>query len=207
MENRSRKLKDLDSSGTNEEKMAYLDVSNKRNQRSDVMESNTRSTSERNMVFIVSGAQIGNDGENGCSVSFRGAYRCPTKTSVGRLHLICPIQTLDRSTCSSAVGSTAIASMASSSVASASKKRNRPGNDDDSVEGSVGVAYQELIDLHDDTRLSTEELRNKYYGVGEKKGSHRKQYTADTRRLKVTNDRENKERDLDDDDNDDAYGF
>ena len=51
--------------------------------------------------------------------------------------------------------------MASQEVASA-KKRNREG-DDDSVDNNNEVDFQELIDLHDEAGLSTDELRRRYY--------------------------------------------
>ena len=82
--------------------------------------------------------------------------------------------------------------------------------DDDSVDGNAGVEYQELIDLHDDTRLSTEELRKRYYGSGDSKNEWGINSAADNKRLKGTKTDtvfQRKDADDDDDDDDDAYGF
>jgi hypothetical protein len=167
----------------------------------DVIETNEGKMSHQNdMIFVFSGSQIGNDGIDDISISFRGSYRCPSKASVERLYLICPIQTVDGSTSTSVAGGT-------TAVAAASTKRNRSRNDDESVEGNIGVAYQELIDLHDDTRLSTDELRKRYYGSGDKKGDLGKRYAPDNKRLKGTSNRGHQKKDVEDDDDDDAYGF
>jgi len=173
--------------------------------------STSKAGDSTNTIFVVSGCQIGNDDDtpDDRKISFRGAYRCPSNTPFERLHLICSIQTHDGATSGSAASSgAAAASAGTSSVAAAgSKKRNRSsGDDDDSVEGNVGVAYQELIDLHDDTRLSTEELRNRYYGSGDKKGEDGEKRAASTKRLKGRYNKGNNKKDVEDD-NDDAYGF
>ena len=98
---------------------------------------------------------------------------------------------------------------ATTAVAAASSKRDRSGGgDDDSVEGNVGVAYQEVIDLHDDTRLSTEELRKRYYGSGDNnKGEYGKMDSVDNKRLKGTDGKGYPKEDDEEDDDDDAYGF
>ena len=168
----------------------------------DVIESNKGKMSHQNdMIFVVSGSQIGDDGIDGISISFRGSYRCLSKASVEKLYLICPIQTVDGSTSTSVAGGIA-------AVAAASTKRNRSSNDDgESVEGNIGVAYQELIDLHDDTRLSTDELRKRYYGSGDKKEERGKRHAPDNKRFKGTSNRGHHEKDVEDDDDDDAYGF
>lgn len=166
---------------------------------SEIAKIGTKSA-HQDMLFIVSGSQIGNNPTDGSSISFRGAYRCPSKALVKRIHLICPIQMLDASKLSAFPGGEA-------TVAAASKKRIRPGSDDDEfVEGNAGVAYQELIDLHDDTRLSTEELRNRYYGSGEKNGKYQNN-VADIKRLKGISNGGCHKKDVEDDDDDDAYGF
>jgi len=163
---------------------------------SDVAEIDTK-CAHQDLIFVVSGSQIGNSPTDCPRISFRGAYRCPSKPFVGRLHLICPIQILDSSTSPSFAGATG-------TVASARKKRTRSTIDDDEhVEGSEGVGYQELIDLHDDSRLSTEELRNRYYGSGEKYGN----YPVDSKRPKAINNEDCKKKDIEDEDDDDAYGF
>lgn len=169
----------------------------------DVIETNKGKMSHQNdMIFVVSGSQIGDDGIDGISITFRGSYRCLSKASVESLYLICPIQTINGSTSTSVAGGTA-------AVAAASTKRNRSSNyDGESVKGNAGVAYQELIDLHDDTRLSTDELRKRYYGSGDKKGERGKRHALDNKRFKGTSNRDHQMRDAeDDDDDDDAYGF
>jgi len=167
----------------------------------DVSENDMKSTAQNNMIFVVAGSQIGTSEIDDVGVSFRGAYRRPSKASVERIYLICPIQT-QGSTSTSAAGGTA-------AVAAASKKRIRSeSGDDDSVERNAGVAYQELIDLHDDSRLSTEELRKRYYGIGDKKGESGKKYATDIKRLKGgTKNKNFQEEEDDEDDDDDAYGF
>lgn len=164
-------------------------------------EHNTKSTVQNNMIFVVSGSQIGSGGKDGSSISFRGSYRCPSTASVDRLHLICPIQTIEGATSTAVAGGTP-------AVAAASKKRNRSRTgDDDSVEGNTGVAYQELIDLHDDTRLSTEELRKRYCGSWGKKEEFEKKHATDNKRLKGTNAIGYQKADIEDDEDEDAYGF
>jgi len=164
----------------------------------------TQSSARNNMIFVVSGSRIGIDDINDRNITFRGAYRCPSQNSIERIHLICSIQTLDIP----ATGSGTAMSVAATSVAATSKKRNRSTIDDDnSVEENACVAYQELIDLHDDTRLSTEELRQKYYGGGDTKGEDDKIRAVDTKRLKGTYDRGNSKQGVEDEDDDDAYGF
>ena len=158
-------------------------------------------TVQDDMVVVVSGSQIGNNGQDKSKIKFRGAYRCPPNASVERLHFICPVEILDGTSTQMAGATTA--------VAAASSKRDRSGGgDDDSVEGNVGVAYQELIDLHDDTRLSTEELRKRYYGSGDNnKGEYGKMDSADNKRLKGTDGKGYPKEDDEEDDDDDAYGF
>lgn len=158
---------------------------------SDAKEDGAKLTKQKNTVFVVSASEIGNDDTGGNKISFQGAYRCPSKASIERIHLICPIQILDKTSSSVAGGTAAVA------AASTSKNLSKTG-DDDSVDGHIGVEYQELIDLHDDTRLSTEELRKRYYGSGE---------MTDNKRLKGATDRIYQRKDFDDDDDDDAYGF
>ncbi len=165
------------------------------------------STAHGDMVFVVSGTQIESSGVGKTKINFRGAYRCPSKASVERLHLICPVEVLD------GTQATAIAAGGTAAVAAASAKRKTSmgeDDDDDSVEGNVGVAYQELIDLHDETRLSTEELRKRYYGSGDnEKGEYGVKDTVDNKRLKGSNGKGYPKQDIeeDDDDDDDAYGF
>jgi len=186
---------------TNEGKIRHVVSSNRKTLTSEVKENDKKSTTQNNSIVVVSGSQIGNNVIDSFNISFRGAYRCPSKASVERLYLICPIQSLNVSTSSSVAGGT-------TAVAAASKKRNRSRSDDDgSTERKSGVAYQELIDLHEDTRLSTEELRKRYFGSGDKKGECGIEHAADIKRLKGTNNVENQKKDVEDEDDDDAYGF
>ena len=146
-------------------------------------------------VFVVSGTQIDNNKKDFRKIEFRGLYR-PSSASIKRLHLICSIQANDGEASSAAMTSGAVA--ATSVAAAASKKRNRSDvDDDDSIGATGGVAYQELFALHDDSRLSTEDLRRKYYGSGDR---NEEDTNTKKRASKGTcNTR--------DDDGDDAYGF
>lgn len=185
---------------TSEAKMRRQ-VFSKINSTSDVKEDDSKPTKQNNMVFVVTGSQIGKNARDDSSMTFCGSYRRPSKVSVERLCLNCSIQTFNGTTSASVSGGT-------TAVAAASTKRNRSrGGDDDSVNGSVGVAYQELIDLHDDTRLSTEELRKRYYGSGDNKGEWGGNHAADNKRLKGTIDRICQKKDKEEDDDEDAYGF
>ena len=153
-------------------------------------------------VFVVSGTQIDNNKKDFRKIEFRGLYR-PSSASIKRLHLICSIQAKDGEASSAAMTSGAVA--ATSVAAAASKKRNRSDvDDDDSIGATGGVAYQELFALHDDSRLSTEDLRRKYYGSGDR---NEEDTTTKKRASKGTcNTSSNKKYD-EDDDGDDAYGF
>lgn len=160
-------------------------------------ENNTKYFVE-DVVFVVSGTQIGNNEKDNKKITFRGSYRCPLENFIERLHLICSIQANDGAASGTAMTSGAAASAGAVSV---SKKRNRL--DDDSIEDGDAHMYQELIDLHDDTRLSTEDLRKKYYGSEERMGKDTKKHAS-----KGTYDTSsNKKDDNDNDDEDDAYGF
>ncbi|VEU37353.1 unnamed protein product [Pseudo-nitzschia multistriata] len=168
----SSTLKSGDSAEANEQKMMHV------------------KDPQDNMVFVVSGSRITGNANDDRNISFRGSYRFPLQTSLKNIHLICSIQTID---------SGMVVSGATASTAAAGKKRNRPTRDDDSVEESTGEVYQELIDLHDDTRLSTEELRKKYYGTGDMKGNS-------GQGPRVSTAKRFKETDYEGED-DDAYGF
>lgn len=149
-------------------------------------------------VFVVSGTQIGSNEKGNKNITFRGSYRCPSENSCERIHLICSVQAID----GAASGTAMTSGAAACGVAvSASKKRNRV--DDDSV-GDGDVAYQELIDLHDDTRLSTEDLRKKYYGSEDRKGKDTKKRASKGTYGTSSN---NGDDDDDNDNEDDAYGF
>jgi len=132
-------------------------------------------------VFVMTGTQIDN-GIDDRKISFRGSYRCQSKASVERLNLICSIHA------SSPVATTG-ASSSACAVAASANKRNRSDDGEDSVEANSGVAYQELIDLHDDSRLTTEDLKRKYYGrgSGDMAGDGEKKRPAESKRLKGNN--------------------
>lgn len=183
---------------TSEGKTSHLEFSNKGASTSGNTENDMKCTKQ---IIVVSGSQINNDNIDDSRISFRGAYRCPSKVSMERIYLICPIQTTVGAKSTSAAGSTA-------ATAVASKKRNRSNNhDDDSVEGGDGVAYQELIDLHEDTRLSTEELRKRYYGTGVERGECGNERVDDNKRMKGAGNRNNQKYDIEEDDDEDAFGF
>lgn len=130
-------------------------------------------------LVIISATQVkdnANDStdNNKRTITFRGAYRPPGTADVRSL---CIISTVQVEEASAATAAAAAAGACSSSGATAgavvpaagSRKRRQSGNDnddDDSIEARGGVEYQELIDLHDDAGLSTEELRRRYYGSG-----------------------------------------
>jgi hypothetical protein len=164
--------------------------------------SNAEKSVRDDSVFVVSGTQIDNNKKDSRKIEFRGLYR-PSSTSIKRLHLICSIQANDGAASSAAMTSGAVA--ATSVAAAASKKRNRSDVDDDDYIGATsGVAYQELFALHDDSRLSTEDLRRKYYGSGDRKAedTNTKKHASKG----TCNTSSNKKYD-EDDDGDDAYGF
>lgn len=112
-------------------------------------------------VFVVNGTQIGENsiGENNeRKITFQGAYRCP-QICVQKLRLICSVQTNYGGAVAQAMASGAPAAI---NTASASRKRDRSHLDNYESNGGNGVAYQELINLYDDSRLSTEALKRKY---------------------------------------------
>jgi hypothetical protein len=153
-------------------------------------------TEKDEFVFVMTGLQTGGDSDR--RISFRGAYCKPPGPSK-TLYLICSIGLNGDN---SAVVN-ASSNVAPSEAASARKRTRSDREDDDSVEGKSGVEYQELIDLHDDAGLSTEALRQRYYGGGSGNVSRAASSAAKTK----PDDSGSSTGNRNDDDDDDAYGF
>lgn len=147
---------------------------------------NMKSAAGSSDIYVFEASQVGID-KDGTTRKIRGIFR-PASKAATRLFLMAIIQLSQAMTTSSGGGATKPV------AASAARKRGR-GDDDDGDDGDDDVGYQELIDLHDDAGLSTEELRRRYYGgdAGESKSKKPKA-------VAVVDDE-------DDDDDDDAYGF
>jgi hypothetical protein len=169
------------------------------------------STASQGTVFVVSATHQGDDGGKLRRVSLRGVYRSPT-TFISRLYLISTVQveensfdsTAEKKGASRSAGTHAPGPAGAAAAAAPARKRSRSDRDDDeSVEGSGGVEYQELIDLHDDAGLSTEELRRRYYGGGIGDDDTKMPSADKSKRVKGSS----KKNDEDDEDDDDAYGF
>ena len=148
-------------------------------------------------MFDLSATQI--DGENfdstngGC-VTLNGSFRRPSSSD----EKVCIICRVSRSIAGKS--STAASPVA---AASARKRSRSEREDDDSVgEQEKGGVLNELIELHDDANLSTEELRAKYYGTGVN-GSGKKQAVE----LKKPPPTQNTFKTPQDDDDDDDIGF
>ena len=173
-------------------------------------------TTAEGTVFVISATCQGDEGgeEKGRRINFRGMYRPPT-TPISRLYLISAVQIEENSTANNNGTSKAAPVVAAAAAAAPARKRgrsNRDDDDDDSVEGGGGVEYQELIDLHDDAGLSTEELRRRYYGGGnrdddEEDAKKPSSSNSSSKRMKGSSAAAKKNDDDDDDDDDDAYGF
>mmetsp|Transcript_1988 Transcript_1988/g.3567 ORF Transcript_1988/g.3567 Transcript_1988/m.3567 type:complete len:358 (+) Transcript_1988:67-1140(+) len=164
-----------------------------------------------NSVVVVTASLIKDDREKARRISFRGAYY-PPDNPVQSVYIICAVQMDEESATNpgSNGGLPSAVAAASTAAAAPARKRSRSvREDDDSVEGSGGVEYQELIDLHDDAGLSTEELRRRYYGGGsgaDNGNEDAKLPAMDKKRMKGQIDSMPTKQD-DDDDEDDAYGF
>jgi hypothetical protein len=124
----------------------------------------------KDSLVVITARQIKEgDNDNSRTFTFRGAYRSPVGAAVERLCVISSVQVeeLLATTAAAAHGTGSGGAVAgTSAAAAASRKRRRSGSRDDDSEERGGVEYQELIDLHDDAGLSTEELRRRYYGGG-----------------------------------------
>ena len=153
------------------------------------------STAEGATMYSISGSQL--EPDSGRSIlKFHGVFH-PPDSNVQTIFLICSLQAEEES--SDQTAGTAAKSSPAAAVAVA-RKRTRGGDDDDedSVDNEDGVEYQELIDLHDDAGLSTEELRRRYYGGGG---------NGDSKKAPASNKRAKPDDDDDEDDDDSAYGF
>ena len=140
-------------------------------------------------IYVFQACQIGTD-PNGWTQKIRAVFHAlPDTSSATRLYLMAVVRTSQAAAHSSA--SAAAAPPAKPASAAASRKRGRLDEEDED-DGDDGVGYQELIDLHDDAGLSTEELRRRFYG-----GSTSE---PETKILKAPPSAE-------DSDDDDAYGF
>ena len=160
--------------------------------------------SDDNGALVVISATRVQDGKEGAdrNVTFRGAYRPPSDAAVERLCLISSVQVEEASS-----GAAAGDAVAPPAAAASRKRRRSAADDDDSVEGRGGVEYQELIDLHDDAGLSTEELRRRYYGGGGGgKGTPDEQAGGDSK-IAATSKPFGDTNDNDSDDDDDDIGF
>jgi hypothetical protein len=136
-------------------------------------------------VYVFEACQIGY--ANGTTHKIRGIFHpLHASSKATRIFLIAFVQTNQASAAASSA-----ASPAKPAAATTSRKRGR-NDEEDEDDGDDGVGYQELIDLHDDAGLSTEELRRRYYGgdTGESEAKiHKARPTSE------------------ESDDDDAYGF
>jgi hypothetical protein len=122
------------------------------------------------IAYNIIGSQVG----TGERIYFRGVFY-PAYDGQQNLFLICSVvvdEQPDETTTSTAPA-----------AAASSRKHHRFDDDDDNA-GSNGVDYQELIDLHDEAGLSTDELKNRYNlanGLGGKPSirSKRTKHTGD----------------------------
>jgi hypothetical protein len=96
----------------------------------------------------ITASQVG----TGERINFRGVFY-PAYDGQQNIPLFCYVRVDEQ-------GGETTTSTAPAAAAS-SRKRDRFDDDDDHA-GSNGVAYQELIDLHDEAGLSTDELKNRY---------------------------------------------
>ncbi len=135
-------------------------------------------------IYVFQAEQLSPD-INGISRNIRGVFRvAPTAARI----FVPVIVITHASTADNVASHSAKVVPAAAAVA---RKRSRTDDEDD---GDDAVGYQELIDLHDDAGLSTEELRRRYYGGGENGMSNPENKKA-------------KQDHVEEDDDDDAYGF
>ena len=129
--------------------------------------STVASTSGGDTVCVMSGVQV-ESSSSGKIRNFRGIFYPPSDSKIEKLFLICSLRHLEEEVVvPAAAGAAATTTGPIPPVAAAAaRKRHRSEEDDDDVGNDGNVAYQELIDLHDDSRLTTEQLRAKYYGGG-----------------------------------------
>jgi hypothetical protein len=129
-------------------------------------DANKKEQQQEDLIVLSASQLLNEDSSDKRKITFRGAYR-PSGLDVDRICVISSVQvqepTTNTSSSSAAAGSASYAA-ASASASSRKRGRNACEDDDGSVDGDRGVEYQELIDLHDEAGLSTEELRRRYYG-------------------------------------------
>ena len=162
-------------------------------------------------IFCLSATQVGGDkplDDDSKNVTFHGSFRRP-RVSAEKIFIICPVILSTTTTgaaapagaaAASASAAPAAAAAASASAGATSRKRSRTALDDEDdvscVEEDKGNVLNELIGLHDDAHLTTEQLRAKYYG---RDVSDQKKPPPAPMSKKSTDD--------DDDDDDDDIGF
>lgn len=141
-------------------------------------------------IYVLQGSQIP-DTPGESIRTFRGLFRAPSDTTRDSTFVTVAIQA---SEAGAAAGGAA--KPAPAAAASAARKRGRDNEEED--DGDEGVGFQEVIDLHDDAGLSTDELRRRYYGGGGASADSNKKPKAVVAAAAIEDD---------DDDDDDDYGF
>lgn len=147
-------------------------------------------------VYILEGGQVMN---GSTSHKIRGVFRPILPSSkASRLFLMVSVQEATQVAAAGVAASPAkpAGSGTAASAPTSSRKRGRKKEEDDEEGDDDGVGYQEIIDLHDDAGLSTEELRRRYYGANNT--------GTNEPATKVSKARPTTE---DSEDDDDAYGF
>eukprot|EP00934_Nitzschia_sp_Nitz4_P001825 Nitzschia sp. Nitz4//scaffold23_size168460//125545//126270//NITZ4_002240-RA/size168460-processed-gene-0.234-mRNA-1//1//CDS//3329543698//1825//frame0 len=136
------------------------------------------------VVYALDGVEVKEGG--GYSRTLHGLFRVPASAPENSIFVMTTLQEPS--------------SAAAAGAAMPARKRTRAtrslDDDEEDDDGDEGVGYNELIDLHDDAGLSTEELRLKYYGGGDGGGGSTE---PAAKKPKAGQDEE--------DDDDDAYGF
>eukprot|EP00980_Cylindrotheca_fusiformis_P026164 scaffold15472_cov117-Cylindrotheca_fusiformis.AAC.28 len=100
-------------------------------------------------AYSISGLQVE---QNERCIKFRGVFYA-ADSGQNELFLICSVRVDDGGD-----GTTNASSTASAAAQGSNRKRDRV----DDIAGSNGVDYQELIDLHNEANISTEELKTRY---------------------------------------------
>ena len=109
-------------------------------------------------VYVFQATQIATD-PSGSAQKIRAVFHpLPASSSATSLYIMAVVRTSQ----ADAPSSVAAAASPAKPAAAVSRKRGRHDEEDED-DGDDGVGYQELIDLHDDAGLSTEELRRRYY--------------------------------------------
>jgi hypothetical protein len=172
---------------------------------------NKKEQQQEDLIVLSASQLLNGDSCNKRKITFRGAYR-PSDLNVDRLWVISSVQAQESMTNVSSSSSAAGAKRYPTAAAAASsrkRRRNTSDDDDDSVDGNGEVEYQELIDLHDDAGLSTEELRRRYYGgdATDNAATNDKVDHDDNTKKPFSPTKRTREETEDDDDDDDGYGF